>query len=81
MTGQNFTTVSTKMKNTNFHVHICIQNEKCIQISTNKPSLCSVVLVIAPQILRQNDQVSTLSLTFTLNNFARKGKYIFSGNV
>ena len=35
-----------KMWNSNFHCRICIQHEKCINMSTNKPSIGSVVLKI-----------------------------------
>ena len=35
----------------NFHYHIWIQREKCIQMSTNKPSIGSVVLKIISVIL------------------------------
>ena len=41
-----------KCQNSNFHYHICIQHEKCIQMSTNKPSIGTVVLKVSSWILR-----------------------------
>ena len=39
------------VQNSNFHCHIWIQQEKCNQMSTNKPSIGSVFLEIASWIL------------------------------
>ena len=36
-----------KFKNSIFHCYIWIQHEKCIKMSTNKPSIGAVVLDIA----------------------------------
>ena len=42
---------SKNSQNSNFHSYIWIQHEKCIQMSTNKPSIGPVVLEIASVIL------------------------------
>ena len=49
----NFPNLFLKIWNSNFHCYIWIQHEKCIQMSTNKPSIGSVFLEISPWILRQ----------------------------
>ena len=36
------------IRNPNFHYHILNQHEKCIQMSTNKPSIGAVVLETDP---------------------------------
>ena len=43
----NFFNFFKNSRNSIFHCHIWIQHEKCIQMSTNKPSIGSVVLKIA----------------------------------
>ena len=43
----NFSKKKKKSQNLDCHCHIWIQHEKCIQMSTNKPSIGSVVLEIA----------------------------------
>ena len=35
-------------RNLNFHCYIWIQHEKCIKMSTNKPSIGWIILIIAP---------------------------------
>ena len=40
------------LTNFNFHSHIWIQHVKCIQMSTNKPSIGAVVHEISPCIIR-----------------------------
>ena len=57
-----------RIKNSNFHDHITITITiyiKCIQISTNAPSIGSVILVIVPQIcsLEQNYKITTFFYT------------------
>ena len=47
-----FSNLFKKFQKSNFHCHIWIQHEKCIQMSTNKPSIGSVFLKIASWILR-----------------------------
>ena len=42
-----------KVINSNFHCHFWIQHGKCIQMSTNKPSIGPVVLELASWILRR----------------------------
>ena len=44
-----------KSNNLNFHWYIWIQHEKCIQISTNKPSISSMVLKIVQWILEKQN--------------------------
>ena len=39
----NLQTFSKHFSNSNFNFHFWIQHEKCIQMSTNKPSIWSVV--------------------------------------
>ena len=36
-------------QNLHFDCHIWIQHDKCIQMSTNKPSIGSVILEISPE--------------------------------
>ena len=44
----------------NFHCHIWNQHEKCIKMSTNKPSIGAVVLEITPMIFKQNTVINDL---------------------
>ena len=58
----NFQTFSKFLKIKNFNCHIWIKHEKCIQMSTNKPSIGSVVLEITPTfvcLFLKNDYFST----------------------
>ena len=45
---------SKMFRNSNFRCYIWIQHEKCIQMSTNKPSIGSVVLEKAPMQFAEN---------------------------
>ena len=44
-TGQNFHFCMKYFQNSYFYLHIWIQHENCIQMSTNKPSIDSLVLI------------------------------------
>ena len=46
MINKNCQTFLQIFKNSNFQFHICIQHEKCIQMSTNMPSIGPVILEI-----------------------------------
>ena len=63
MIGQTF---SKTFPTSNCHGHIWIQHEKCIQMSTNKPSIGAVVLEIASWILRKYLSSNKISEAETL---------------
>ena len=58
----------SKWKKIHFTCHIWIDNEKCIQMSTNKPSISSVVLEIAPWIWRKICQILIFSSSILLRS-------------
>ena len=59
-----FSTFFTNFWNSNIYCHIWIQHEKCIQMSTNKPSIGAVVLEIVSVILRKYCQLPTFTNWF-----------------
>ena len=67
--------------NLNFHCHICIQHEKCIQLSTNKPSIYSVVYEIAPTSLKKFCDFASYALKLLLACHAlmTAGNVVWSG--
>ena len=55
--GQTFPFLFKNLWSSIFHSHIWLHHEKCIQMSTNKPSIGSVVLEKTLQNLRKNCQI------------------------
>ena len=74
-TGQNFPTFSKNFWNSKFHCHI--QHKKCIQMSTNKPSIGAMILEI-PLELWENSFKLQLFLTQILKPSCKALKYVYS---
>ena len=58
---QNFTKLSKNVKTLEFHDHIWIHHEKCIQISTNMPSIGSLIHEINVKIWERKQTFSSLN--------------------
>ena len=74
-TGQNFPTFSKNFWNSKFHCHI--QHKKCIQMSTNKPSIGAMILEL-PLELWENSFELQLFLTQILKPSCKALKYVYS---
>ena len=61
-------TLFQKFPKFTFHFHIWIQYKKCIQMSTNKLSLGSVVLKISPRILKNAQILSPFTKIATVES-------------
>ena len=63
--ANNFTKYSTNYKILEFHDHIWNHHAKCIQTSTNMPSIDSLIREIEVKISEKNEKANTILLSKT----------------